>query len=69
MLHRLPRSATICNDVNHETLTEMEGGPTNSLPPPHFFSRSYYEVSESCRPLSPEEPRALGRALGVPVME
>src|SRR5438445_10262356 len=33
------------------------------------YSRSYYEVSESCRPLSPEEPRALGRALGVPVME
>ena len=31
VLHRLPRSATICNDVNYKTLEKMEGGPTNFL--------------------------------------
>jgi len=62
VLHRLPRSATICNGVNHKTY---------EFPyPPRISSRavttSFLRVAAPRRVKSLER---LARALGVPVME
>ena len=57
--------AAFCHDLQRREPQNLR----ISLPSTHFFSRSYYELSASCRPRRVKSLERLARALGVPVME